>query len=205
MLTKQLPPLGEASAVEFGEMLSGQGADLALRVLEIGGSSFGKEGCAALAKGLDGSPLHVLDITNNEEIDEASMVLLGRAVANTPQLAYLSLHYQAPYGNGDGGTYPQLIELVRAYVAMQKSEEGDTDTLRAFAKAHGLDDSEYDAMSGEAPGGKQEASPGTADYRGSGKNGLPTFDELQRGAAKEMAARQSLEDDDYLPNLKNEL
>ena len=42
-------------------------------------------------------------------------------------------------------------------------------------------------------------------YRGSGKNGLPTFDELQRGAAKEMAARQSLEDDDYLPNLKNEL
>ena len=123
----------------------------------------------------------------------------------TPQLAYLSLHYQAPYGNGDGGTYPQLIELVRAYVAMQKSEEGDTDTLRAFAKAHGLDDSEYDAMSGEAPGGKQEASPGTADYRGSGKNGLPTFDELQRGAAKEMAARQSLEDDDYLPNLKNEL
>ena len=32
-----------------------------------------------------------------------------------------------------------------------------------------------------------------------------TFDELQRGAAKEMAARQSLEDDDYLPNLKNEL
>ena len=80
-----------------------------------------------------------------------------------------------------------------------------TDTLRAFAKAHGLDDSEYDAMSGEAPGGKQEASPGTADYRGSGKNGLPTFDELQRGAAKEMAARQSLEDDDYLPNLKNEL
>ena len=29
--------------------------------------------------------------------------------------------------------------------------------------------------------------------------------ELQRGAAKEMAARQSLEDDDYLPNLKNEL
>ena len=102
-------------------------------------------------------------------------------------------------------TYPQLIELVRAYVAMQKSEEGDTDTLRAFAKAHGLDDSEYDAMSGEAPGGKQEASPGTADYRGSGKNGLPTFDELQRGAAKEMAARQSLEDDDYLPNLKNEL
>ena len=146
-----------------------------------------------------------LDITNNEEIDEASMVLLGRAVANTPQLAYLSLHYQAPYGNGDGGTYPQLIELVRAYVAMQKSEEGDTDTLRAFAKAHGLDDSEYDAMSGEAPGGKQEASPGTADYRGSGKNGLPTFDELQRGAAKEMAARQSLEDDDYLPNLKNEL
>ena len=74
-----------------------------------------------------------------------------------------------------------------------------------FAKAHGLDDSEYDAMSGEAPGGKQEASPGTADYRGSGKNGLPTFDELQRGAAKEMAARQSLEDDDYLPNLKNEL
>ena len=46
---------------------------------------------------------------------------------------------------------------------------------------------------------------GTADYRGSGKNGLPTFDELQRGAAKEMAARQSLEDDDYLPNLKNEL
>ena len=88
---------------------------------------------------------------------------------------------------------------------MQKSEEGDTDTLRAFAKAHGLDESEYDAMSGEAPGGKQEASPGTADYRGSGKNGLPTFDELQRGAAKEMAARQSLEDDDYLPNLKNEL
>ena len=76
---------------------------------------------------------------------------------------------------------------------------------RARSLTHGLDDSEYDAMSGEAPGGKQEASPGTADYRGSGKNGLPTFDELQRGAAKEMAARQSLEDDDYLPNLKNEL